>query len=161
MTKDTTPRTTTTGLALTPSVLLTEALDDLIRAERSPEYEIDMNDWHRPIDKGKRCAVCMAGAMLAYRTGMSRAHNFLTSDYDANTAAVMFAVNNARNGDWRHFFNNVNDARKHLGFEELEIPAHVREHLGATRNMDYNSVHPDTFHKSMRGCIDYLAGSNL
>jgi hypothetical protein len=50
-----------------PSLLLSLALKDLEKAERSPKYTIDMGVWHKP-SPGRRghCQVCLGGAVLAF-----------------------------------------------------------------------------------------------
>ena len=47
-----------------PSELIHLALEDLEKAERSPKYKINMDDWHSPISS-TRCEVCLAGAVMA------------------------------------------------------------------------------------------------
>ncbi len=61
-----------TYLPDTPSELLTVALDDLKKVERSTRYIVDMEFWHLPtkyaIGKygyNNKCVVCLAGAALA------------------------------------------------------------------------------------------------
>jgi len=46
-----------------PSELITLALNDLNRAERSEKYRIEMGHWHFP--QGGKCDVCLAGAVIA------------------------------------------------------------------------------------------------
>ena len=46
-----------------PSELLEQALEDLIKVEQDPRYQVDMSKWHEPRD-GK-CLVCLAGSWLA------------------------------------------------------------------------------------------------
>lgn len=54
-------------LNATPSGRIVLAIDDLERAERSPDYTIDMANWHAPDMRSGTCAVCLAGAVLANR----------------------------------------------------------------------------------------------
>ncbi len=51
------------------SELLEIALEDLRKCEADPAYDIYMGDWHRP--KNGVCWVCMAGAAMAERLGVS------------------------------------------------------------------------------------------
>ncbi len=56
-----------TYLPDTPSELLTVALDDLKKVERSTRYIVDMDFWHEPtkINHAQKCIVCLAGAAIA------------------------------------------------------------------------------------------------
>lgn len=47
-----------------PSRLIRRALRDLREVERSPDYEVDMGEWHTPSHDGT-CAVCLAGSVMA------------------------------------------------------------------------------------------------
>jgi hypothetical protein len=46
------------------SALITLALNDLIKVERSKKFVINMGDWHHAEPDGK-CSVCFAGAVMA------------------------------------------------------------------------------------------------
>lgn len=50
----------------TMSGLIRVALRDLKKAERTPKYKINMDEWHRPSDNGKSCSVCYAGSVMAF-----------------------------------------------------------------------------------------------
>lgn len=56
---------TKTVLPGKPSELITLAMDDLNRAERSDKYSVSMSNWHYPMQGGERCYVCFAGAVMA------------------------------------------------------------------------------------------------
>ena len=49
----------------TPSALIRVALADLQKCIDDPMYKIDMRTWHKPVDNGKHCSVCLAGSVLA------------------------------------------------------------------------------------------------
>ena len=48
-----------------PSALIRAALADLQKCIDDPIYKIDMKTWHKPVDNGKHCSVCLAGSVLA------------------------------------------------------------------------------------------------
>ncbi len=49
-----------------PSELITLALNDLLKVEKDKRYKIDMDTWHTPNGK---CAICLAGAVMAKSLG--------------------------------------------------------------------------------------------
>ena len=48
-----------------PSELIRLALSDLEKCEGDSRYEVDMNEWHVPTQKGHVCYVCLAGSVMA------------------------------------------------------------------------------------------------
>ncbi len=63
-------------LAHTPSRLIRDALKDLRKIERSPLYQVDMNQWHTP---NGACRVCLAGSVFVKTFG----HTAITETVDA------------------------------------------------------------------------------
>ena len=47
-----------------PSTILEKALEDLVRVERSEDFEVNMDHWYDLKDDGV-CSVCLAGAAVA------------------------------------------------------------------------------------------------
>lgn len=76
--------------------LLQASLEDLRKVEQMPGYAIDMTDWHVPTQFG-RCAVCMAGAMLATR-GLDSGLDANRITFDQDTENQLSAVDYMRLG---------------------------------------------------------------
>ena len=57
--------TNTSKLPDQPSALIRVALGDLQKCLADPIYKIDMRTWHKPVDNGTHCFVCLAGSVLA------------------------------------------------------------------------------------------------
>ena len=57
--------TYTSKLPDQPSALIRVALADLQKCIDDPVYKIDMRTWHKPVDSGTHCSVCLAGSVLA------------------------------------------------------------------------------------------------
>ncbi len=48
-----------------PSELILLALKDLRAVEKSKKYVVEMGEWHTPDYRDGKCAVCLAGAVMA------------------------------------------------------------------------------------------------
>lgn len=99
------------GLALQPSILIREALEDLHKAEQSTDYRVKMTLWHRPAvgdpqgtSRGP-CAVCLAGASIAFRAGDKTTPGMALTPafFNADTENLLYALNSARTGQWDRF----------------------------------------------------------
>lgn len=53
-----------------PSELIRIGLEDLEKAEQSPNCVIEMGEWHTPDDAGK-CCLCLAGSVMRARLGVT------------------------------------------------------------------------------------------
>lgn len=80
-----------------PSELLTLALADLAKVERSKRYEVDMTDWHVPINKNL-CKVCLAGSVLAKSLNYPFNKNLGLHLLDDSIGGKLLALNNFRLG---------------------------------------------------------------
>ena len=64
------------------------ALEDLEKAEKSKEYEIDMDDWYKP---NGVCKVCFAGAVMAQSEGLGKGLSFkFTLSQDRTVEQIIF-----------------------------------------------------------------------
>jgi len=54
------------------SDLVELALSDLEKAEKSPDYAINMEEWHNPNSETGTCSVCLAGSVLAFSLGVNK-----------------------------------------------------------------------------------------
>lgn len=81
------------------SRLLTVAMADLAKAERSRKYIIEMMNWHHPIKFGEnkgKCAVCLAGAVMAY--SLKADHGQTTNPISFEESNKLLALNYFRQG---------------------------------------------------------------
>ncbi len=83
------------------SSLITLALADLAKVERSKEYTVDMDLWHEPFDTfdGTRsvCFVCFAGAVMAQTLG-ERVTRAVNPDHFFSNKDQLMALNYLREG---------------------------------------------------------------
>jgi hypothetical protein len=90
---------TETTLPSKPSDLIELALADLRKCEaQSDKYKIKMSEWHLPYAFGKKCAVCLAGAVMAQTLGAPVAVTAGPRQYPENDPALV-ALNYLRTGD--------------------------------------------------------------
>lgn len=82
------------------STLISHALKDLVAAEESPLYEIEMDHgWHISGLRSKSpCSVCLAGTVMAGRLKTSATTSVSPSSFDRNTAAKLDALDFIRQG---------------------------------------------------------------
>ena len=79
-----------------PSDLIRLGLKDLEACERSRNYFVNMNTWHEPLF-GK-CAVCLAGAVMAKTLGIDRDDDVSPSELGAATDDRLSALDCLRVG---------------------------------------------------------------
>lgn len=79
------------------SGLIELALSDLEKAERSPDYSVDMSRfWHAP--SGGACAVCLAGSVMAFSLQGDKEQWLYPSSYPRLTREKLLALNFLRKG---------------------------------------------------------------
>lgn len=86
-----------------PSALLRLALGDMDLAERHPDYEVSMYDWHGPITETDVCEVCLAGAVIAFSldgkwSDRLGPHSFLDGSLPTRTSRYLHALDHFRCG---------------------------------------------------------------
>lgn len=94
------------ALSSRPSTLLMQALEDLEWIERHPaRYVVRMANWHFAADdywnddsKG-RCEVCLAGATIACRDGVSWRETTDPWEFPGSTQDKLFALDHLRRGN--------------------------------------------------------------
>lgn len=79
------------------SKLILLGLDDLTKAERSKDYEVDMENWHTP---NSICRICFAGSVMAFSLGADRETKAYPSDFGKEVKEKLFALDEARNGEF-------------------------------------------------------------
>lgn len=128
--------------------LLALALKDMEVTMRDPRYHIDMNRWHDPVAVTKNgtktvCHVCMAGIVIANRTGAHPDNR--VSAYDISILPIrgpLLALDSLRRG-------NIWDANHYLHplLALQAAPAGVRilekKYRSQLRGVRY-AAHPDT-----------------
>ena len=129
-----------------PSDLLALALSDLAKIEASPEYEVNMEDWHQPKKSGV-CEVCMAAAVMAKTLKVDRFKGYMPCDFETDTGKKLMALEYFCRGDLTY-------ALKTLGFD------HPRFLVGEIDAADYDDNRKQ-FEKDMRAIIKALKGEGL
>ena len=85
------------SLQLKPSALVRLALRDEEKAHTSRRYRVVMRAWHKP---GKfKCAVCFAGAVMAFTLDADPMHDLCPEWFDHNTSNCLLALNYFRIGN--------------------------------------------------------------
>jgi hypothetical protein len=95
-----------------PSALILAALADLEQVENDPRYEVEMGTWHDPNGK---CAVCLAGSVMAFGLGASPNQRHGPGEFDSATAGWPVPPYDDRAG----FFNALADLAGILAAEGL------------------------------------------
>ena len=82
-----------------PSGLLRAAVNDCIDIEQDPRYLFDMQTtWHQPKPGSGKCAVCMAGAVIACRLGVEIDEKFEPFDAVETDRGKLLAIDSLRQG---------------------------------------------------------------
>lgn len=79
------------------SDLLTLALNDLAKVERSPRYVVNMHIWHAP---NGACSVCFAGAVMAQTLEASPSEGALPGCYPLYTCKRLHSLDAMRCYNW-------------------------------------------------------------
>ena len=74
-----------------PSALIRLARCDEKKAHASSDYTVDMKDWHETSFAG--CAVCFAGAVMAFSLGGDPKRKLAPAECDADTRDCLYALN--------------------------------------------------------------------
>ncbi len=127
------PRTAKDGLALIPSVLLAEAMQDLAAVEASEQYAVDMGRWHEPdYEDGKDvCYVCLGGAVMAQRLKVPAYEDYEPEYAEEADNLLLRSLDLARRFNWSSFLYMVDLARKNRDYEPLSPYALVSRLPGA------------------------------
>jgi len=74
------------------------ALVDLVKAEKSPGYAVEMCEWHNPTVSGI-CEVCLAGSVMAFTLGVTKDDSCAPSSLDQPLDGKLSALEEIRCGD--------------------------------------------------------------
>lgn len=78
------------------SELLHLAVVDFTSVTKDSRYVVDMGNWHRPIPQSDRCAVCLAGAVIAKTLGAD-AHTIVSPNkFDSDTLRKLMWLDDIR-----------------------------------------------------------------
>lgn len=87
------------------SDVLDDALDDLEACVDDPEYEVNMDSWHRGgrysqpgAARTNLCIVCLAGATMAKSIKVSKSHQYLPTDFTEYNQIRLYALDSLRVG---------------------------------------------------------------
>ena len=144
--------TYTSKLPGQPSALIRVALADLQKCIADPIYKIDMKTWHKPVDSGKHCSVCLAGSVLAQTLNVLPGESIPTQGPFA----------------WRFFSDNkkllaLNYFRIGAFFEGLILMGVPHPYNDAALDevrhlpvVEYDKEHPELFFSAMNKTADAL-----
>lgn len=144
-------------LSSVPSVLITQAMEDLELAEKNPKYEIAMGQWHHPKHFGQHatakdnpCQVCLAGAVMAFSLEMSIDENIVPGQFAFETQGKLRALDAFRMG------------MIHEGLREMCIETDKDRHVGLfNRRTEHYDTDPMQFKKDMYRIAEDLAKAGL
>lgn len=85
------------------SALLRTAVADMAAVRKDPRYKLDMTRWHYPT-ANKKCAVCMAGAVLARRARVPASRDVNVDDVTPALLKKMLAIDRMRTGNFAGAF---------------------------------------------------------
>lgn len=81
------------------SELLRLAINDLELIEKDERYSIDMNTWHIYNNEDNKCAVCLAGSIIAKTLNYNILKLFNFSNFSENIHEKLEALNEFKNGN--------------------------------------------------------------
>ena len=102
------------------SALIFLAIEDLERAERSPDHVIQMSTWCRKDIIGK-CHVCLAGSVMAFSLGGPFNIGYDAPLWDTPDGKKMFDLNSVRSGDVEDAFDYLTDCQHEIVWLEEDI----------------------------------------
>jgi hypothetical protein len=91
-------RDTLKGFITNPIMLLDEVIKDTQLVKGSEYHVLDVDFWHSSNQRKGKCAVCNAGAIMAFGLGASSDDNLDPDWYDDETGYMLLAVNHIRAG---------------------------------------------------------------
>jgi len=155
---------TTKRLPDLTSDLLRVAVNDLIKCEIDPRYEIDMDDWHRP---NSHCSVCFAGAVMAKTKKVDPSIIFSPHAFGLADSRKLTALDSARRGNIRKAvlrvedreseFNRYTFDRSYGGGADCTSPLFDESfELPNDIDVEIYEEHPDVFKLQMLAIADEL-----
>lgn len=100
------------------------ALKDQIKAENSPDIQIDMGEWHAPSLGG--CRMCFAGAVMHFEHGEDLEKDIETEDHGEDWKVVYRALNYVRSGHIRTALCSM--GLKEEGYEDgTSLPSYDKD----------------------------------
>lgn len=130
-----------------PSELIRLALSDLRKCEGDPNYEIRMEEWHRPGTDGETCWVCLAGSVMAKSLNAERDCFLYPTDFGTEGWKKLQALNSFRNGNLVY------------GLQYLGI--HEKPGIAFTTRITSYSDNREQFHLDMESLAALLQNHGL
>lgn len=137
------------------SACIRVALADLRKVEADERYRVDMATWHTPI--GDRCAVCLAGAVMAGTLGLRHGVSTYPGAFGNDTADRLYALDACREGDVQSAIEYVTDA--HFDVDTQYAEARRVGDRARASNIDMIAEYdedPERFHADMSSLADWL-----
>jgi hypothetical protein len=91
-------RDTLKGFITNPIMLLDEVIKDTQLVKGSEYHVLDVDFWHSSNQRKGKCAVCNAGAIMAFGLGASSDDTLDPDWYDDATQSMLLAVDHIRAG---------------------------------------------------------------
>jgi hypothetical protein len=127
-----------------PSQAILAALRDLEAAEKTSGYVVDMHSWFNIDSEENKCAVCLAGAVIA-RAGQAW-RNIRPEDFDKKTEGKLVALDEFRVG-------SVEQGLYKFYGKSIKMPTCLPDYFDvASYDMDSSA-----FKKDMRKLAELLA----
>lgn len=138
----------TPKLSKKPSQALMQAIEDLKAVERmKTKYTIDMSSYHEPgVGNDNQCGVCFAGVVIA-RAGNDPKLTINPDQFDEDTAARLYGLDNFRSGNIKHGVENF----------ALEMPRFLAQEIDM---VDYHDD-PKLFKKQLKELAGVLESYKL
>lgn len=99
-----------------PSKLIRIALGDLVKAERSKKYRVDMRKWHKP---NGQCAVCFAGSVMAFSLKADRLSHLCDTDF--RSRLQLDALDDLRMGRVDEALDGLNPRKRTFEYNRLIV----------------------------------------
>lgn len=104
------------------------AMNDLAKAEASPHYRVSMASWHLGFKENK-CAVCLAGSIIAFSMNASRHNSFSPHFFNDEWKGILIALDNIRRFslEGAAMYSPIFDVPaiyKNYFFNNLEMPSY-------------------------------------
>ena len=147
-------------LPSTMAGLLKVAIDDAHKLDHAI-YFPNHNEWHNP-DESHYCEVCLAGCVIAGRLQAPPSDRFSSLNFDERTEDLLDALDNMRNGRWRHAFALIYDFIPPLHIDDYlrEIPEVANPSFHGWKQFD---AHLKSLERllTILGIIDRAASRNV
>lgn len=140
------------------------ALEDLVKAERSKRYKVNMDHWHAPNGK---CSVCFAGAVMAKCDGVRPSEYIGPSDFSGRSERALRALNFVRLYSFAEMFSEFSGHRTGLIYSptvtncEAMVVDELVEYFADPETRVLYDEYPAGFKRNMETIAAILKEHNL